>query len=248
LLVLTAPAAENPVNTTAKMRKISLENFDLWVERELDKKSLLDTRRNLLNVRREVGSHFASYPDMRFNVLLVDAETFRQYSKASSHVAGLFDGDIHLPLQASGYREAQTKAILWHEYTHALVWWLSKGQCPIWLNEGLGSYEEEQIRPKRKAQLGSVIDETGRLRLTIERLEAIFARPKNVDIEELMRAYNTAYVIVDYLFDRYQTATIRNFVESFADGGAFDQNLSRYFHKTRQELELEVERHIQRKI
>jgi len=179
-----------------------------------------------------------------FDVILTETNTFRQYSGTDAHVAGLFDGRIHLPVKESVNSEKELKSILWHEYTHALIWYISRGKCPRWLSEGFAVYEEEKINPKRRAKLKEVV-ESGHLIIPINSLDTIFSRADQGNISQLVQAYNEAYAIVSYLHSRYKKATIRKFLKSLPQATSLEQAIKTHFHISLDKLEKRVVSHIQ---
>ncbi|MBI3615487.1 MAG: tetratricopeptide repeat protein [Candidatus Omnitrophica bacterium] len=110
-----------------------------------------DLRPILQETYRQVGQSFQYFPDYPITVILYPASSFEQVKGISHRVAGLYDGKIRLPIQSGGPVQSgpgdALKAILWHEYTHALVHDLAKGRCPVWLNEGIATLQEARVRP-----------------------------------------------------------------------------------------------------
>lgn len=69
-------------------------------------------------------------------------------------MGGLFDGKIHIPLGDYGANEEKIKHVVFHEYTHAVVYRLSPA-CPLWLNEGLAQLRGQEGRFLSPSQLTS---------------------------------------------------------------------------------------------
>ncbi|MFT5207780.1 MAG: hypothetical protein ACI9CF_001540, partial [Candidatus Omnitrophota bacterium] len=207
--------------------KTDLEHFVLYSEKLIKPNDLLILRRQLMNVRRQIGQKLGNYfPKKKFDVFLTTESTFRRYSKMGDHVAGLFDGRIHLPLIESAQKSAWLKSILWHEYSHAVVWLLSRGRCPSWLNEGLAVYHEEDIISKRLKQLHQM--DTGYL-LSLNELVPVMDNLQSQNSEVLARAYTTAYIGAAYLHSRYSSKSIRDLLEDLAQGETVQQVFERRF-------------------
>ena len=85
----------------------------------------------------EVGSFFNEYPLSRVTIIFYTPEQFDEITKAPHSVAGLYDGKIRIKCTDKLNDIASLKKIIFHEYTHVLVKYLTNDECPFWLNEGL---------------------------------------------------------------------------------------------------------------
>ncbi len=180
-----------------------------------------------MNVRRQVGQKVGNYfPDKKFDVFLTTESTFRRYSQTGDHVAGLFDGRIHLPLIESSQKSTWLKSILWHEYSHAIVWQLSRGKCPSWLNEGLAVYHEEAILSKRLGELSQM--DAGYL-LPINELIPIMENLQGQNPKVLARGYMTAYIGAAYLYSRYSSKSIHDLLGDLAQGKTVQEAFEQRF-------------------
>jgi len=228
------------------MKLTPLEYFELWSQRELSNKERMNARRNLLNVRRAVGRDLNVYPEKKIEVFFTESKVFREYTKSPDHVSGLFDGKIHLTTIEEGQTDKELKSILWHEYTHALVWMISEGQCPAWLNEGLAVYEEETIDPKRSKGLKKIVIKDDRLVIPIGSLESIIGNFRSSNLDQLAAAYMESYAIADYLIDRYSPAVIKDLLKDTARTKDFEKSLKSKMNMNLPRLEERVVRHIKR--
>jgi len=216
VLAVAPPAGAGKLAPDTKgYQKIELKHFLLMAQREVSEKDLLEIRRNLKNVRREVGKDFGgAYPDYKFIVYLTDEAAFHKYSYTPKHVMGLFNGDIHLPVPSILKDERVLKSVLWHEYTHAVVWYYSKDRCPVWLHEAFAVYEEEKILPMWKKRYEEFFgQEEGSALRPIKDLAGMFARQGRFSSQDIGRMYGEAYAYADYLKARYSRASIRKFIE-----------------------------------
>lgn len=88
-----------------------------------------------------VGDRFGVYPEKRFQVIFYDPQGFSESTRADEWVGGIFDGKIRIPVRDYSKEKARMRQVIFHEYTHALVYSVTH-RCPTWLNEGLAQIEE----------------------------------------------------------------------------------------------------------
>ena len=232
LCVTFAGAAERIV-PPEKMRRTQLENFQLLSEFEISKDDLLQMRRHLTNVRRVVGQDFAFFPKQRIDVYLSDKDTFSAYTSMPQHVTGMFNGSIHLPLPSVSKNEEVLQSVLWHEYTHAMIFALTGGRCPAWLNEGLATYEENRVLVQDMTPLRVAVAEAGgSLPVPLNEMNAAVSGAKGdaAGAVRAMVAYQQAMVFADYLFSRYSRATIRDFLIALGKGASPAKAFKEVFH------------------
>ncbi|MGH7164652.1 MAG: tetratricopeptide repeat protein, partial [Nitrospiraceae bacterium] len=91
-------------------------------------------------VYHSVGLVFSYLPNDPFTVILYPDRQFREVTLSPSWAGGFFDGRILLSLERLPRNRASLDAVLRHEYIHAVVYRLSRGQAPTWLDEGLALY------------------------------------------------------------------------------------------------------------
>ncbi|MCX5715985.1 MAG: peptidase MA family metallohydrolase [Candidatus Omnitrophica bacterium] len=109
---------------------------------------------SLKNAYQTIGRDFNYFPKHKIIVLLYSPEGFAKVRSVPAWAGGLFDGKIRIPLYPDTLSQKNLlEAIIWHEYTHSLIFDLTGGNCPVFLNEGLAVYEEERINPTDKTKL-----------------------------------------------------------------------------------------------
>ena len=90
-----------------------------------------------------IGLLLSYLPAESFTVILYPERQFQTMTQSPGWTRGMFDGRIHLPAEALAREPGAVSRILDHEYVHAVVYRLSGGHAPTWLDEGLARYGEE---------------------------------------------------------------------------------------------------------
>ena len=86
----------------------------------------------------EVGQAMGAWPSRPIAVTLLTREAFFDITGSPRWAGGVYEGQIKVPV--AGYDPETLTTVLRHEYVHALVFDLSAGRCPWWLNEGLAQH------------------------------------------------------------------------------------------------------------
>lgn len=110
---------------------------DMKYDVKVDKVSQL-----LEEAYNEVGAYFNFYPEAPTQVIIYTKGQFKQASSSPVWVAALYDGKIRLPLNDVINNTNELKRLILHEYTHAVIYNLTCGNCPVWLNEGFAQILE----------------------------------------------------------------------------------------------------------
>lgn len=225
---------ELPVESN--FEKLSQVYFDLRYTGQLERASGFDIQYLLLKARREVGSDFAYWPTHKIVVLLYTAEEFRRLrQQAPEWSAGQYDGKIRVPLPGQQLDTPTVTRILYHEYTHAVVYDLTNGLLPTWLNEGLAEYEAWKQDEPPWTFLRQALAQ-GRL-LSWEALSASFSASATTTQAGL--AYEQAHNIVRYLVERYRFWRIKRLLKAVKEGAPFEQALQQEFRLKPARLEEE---------
>ena len=223
---------ELPVES--KFERLSQASFDLRYEEVIEHPVGFDVQETLLEARRLVGTDFACWPRHKLVVLIYSAESFHALRQETPDwVGGQFDGKIRVPMPSSQLNQATVKQILFHEYTHALVYDLTKGQCPTWMNEGLAEYEGRTQQAGSVARLARAYDTQRWIPWT--ELSAHIST--SLPAEEVALAYEESYSIVAYLVKRYGFWRIRRILKAIAEGRSWDAALGEETRLTLDRLE-----------
>ena len=160
-----------------------------------------------------VGRDLGLYPKGKFLVFIYESDQFKMISGGYKHISGLYDGKIHLNI-ANETAPGDIAGVVRHEYTHAVIFWINQGRCPLWINEGLACYEESRDKEIDLRDLKEMARE-GKL---IPLAELSKACAQLADYKETSLAYKQAYSLVKFIIDEYGFWKVRKMLASFGEG------------------------------
>jgi tetratricopeptide (TPR) repeat protein len=146
----------------------------------------------------QVGAELGHFPEARVPVAIYKRNDYKVVTDSPDWSGGVYDGTIRLPFGALSEITPPMRAILFHEYAHVVVFDLTRGNCPVWLNEGIAEMfgrkqftypASEGVQAAMKA---AVID--------VHKLEGGFT---GLSPHEAARAYQQSYSMVSYLVTAY---------------------------------------------
>ncbi len=177
---------------------------------------------------QELERDLAVDPGGKIVVLFYDPEQFYTLNDAPHWAGGFYDGKMRLPY-ASGAWERNYKKVVAHELTHAFIAALSRGNCPIWLNEGLAQVEENKIEP-----VSLTIFLAAKANGALFSLEEMNRAPEKLtDPLEIAIFYQEAFLLAKYLVDQYGWEAVSHLLGRLGRGTPFPQA---FFEMTRKDF------------
>ena len=146
----------------------------------------------------ELGSALNYYPDVRVPVLLYTRRDFSSVTSSPDWAGAVYDGKIRLPLGGMQQMTDPLAALLYHEYSHVLVRFLTNRQTPVWLNEGLAELAGRRIYSPPLAHLHAAI-EAGQL-ISWDDLTGSIA---GFSDSKARLAYEQSYSLVYFMVDSF---------------------------------------------
>jgi tetratricopeptide (TPR) repeat protein len=175
----------------------------------------------------DIGSELAFYPQLQVPVLLYTQRDFAGLTGSPDWSGGLYDGKIRIPVGGVAGMNAQLRAVLYHEYVHVVVRYLTSGRCPVWLNEGLAEVAGRQHHDPPLGRLRAALN--GNELIPFERLESSFA---SLPAGEVELAYQQSYSFVHYLLDQFHWYKMAELLRALGEGKsiatAIDQVLGEF--------------------
>jgi hypothetical protein len=165
------------------------------------------------------GSKLDLYPSDRVQVVLYSSEDFHDVTQTPGWTAGVYDGRIKLPV--GGLAETDREVLertLRHEYAHVLVHRLTRGRCPVWLNEGVAIWAEESRDGERADWALHGI--AGQRLFHLADLTGAFT---HLPAPRVPVAYAQSYLTVRALVDRHGPQRLRTLLEQIGNGASFER-------------------------
>jgi len=149
----------------------------------------------------EFGELFGQRPvdegRAKIRVVFYHRAQFGAVTGLGDWAGGVFDGTIRVPVESLSEERERLRAVLRHELMHAFIHYVSGGQAPAWLNEGLAQWIE---RPGEGRTLDVALAR-GRLRghdlFPLASLRGTLAAWE--DQQAIGRAYAQALLVIDHL-------------------------------------------------
>jgi tetratricopeptide (TPR) repeat protein len=181
-----------------------------------------DIGRDLLQILEraynDVGYELGAYPPYEVQVIFyTDADFQRAVGAPHSAVGGayyqLLDGKIRMALQGMSPGDPHLASVLYHEYTHALIYAITRGNNPPrWVHEGLAVHMERQRAPEYKQEA---------IRL---------ARAGTVPSLD-QSPYTHGSAAIEHLIERYGMSRVRQMLQRTGEGLPFAQAFQEAFQR-----------------
>ena len=171
-----------------------------------------------------VGRDFSAYPESRVPVILYTGKDYREITGSPGWSGGQYDGKIRLPVGGMTEVTPVVRGVLFHEYTHVVVRELTRGNCPVWLNEGLAESEgrrefDPPLTSLNKASAGNSL-------LPFSSLTGSFA---SLQVKSIDLAYQQSYSLVRYMISAYGWHTMKELLTALGEGSSFETAAARAY-------------------
>jgi tetratricopeptide (TPR) repeat protein len=158
-----------------------------------------------------VGSLLNQYPEARVPVLIYTKKSFKDLINGPEWSGGAYDGKIRLPIGGISHINPAVRAVLFHEYTHVVIFELTRGNCPMWLNEGIAEY----VGRTQYANATNVFDKADNKLLSITQLEKQFT---GLSTHDAAIAYEQSYSLVNYMISAYGWHKVNDLLRALGKG------------------------------
>jgi len=199
--------------------------------------------RYLREARAIVGDRLGAVPAEAMGVVFYGKATYVEAHRHrfSFQTVGFFDGRIHVV--SAGHPAGELRALLFHEYAHAVFREQTGGDRPYWLNEGLAEISERAslnrrglTRSERRA-LGRRID-AGEW-LPLRRLAPSFS---GLDDEDARAAYLQSMAAAAWIESRTDRAGRARMLQQLGEGATDDLAFQSVLGMTTAEIDAALQR------
>lgn len=165
------------------------------------------------------GRKLDLYPGERVPVVLYPSEEFHDVTQTPSWTGGVYDGRIKLP--SRGVEDGDSAVLertLRHEYGHVLVTQLSRGRVPVWLNEGVAIWCEEERDGDREDWAYQTL--SNQVLFPLRGLEGSFTA---LPADRVHVAYAQSYLAVRELVGQSSGRRLRELLSALGAGKSLDE-------------------------
>ena len=181
-----------------------------------------------------IGAFLDYYPEDKVVVVLFSEANYDRMLKNMPHwTLGVFDGKVRIPVNKFKYTDEEVIKIIYHEYAHAVVYNITKGKCPLWLNEGIASRAENFAKPKNRDLIKRHIEETGII--PFRKMPGDFTRSKNRKVATLL--YVESYLLVEYIVKKVGYSGLRNILDLLARGAGVEYAIAKVLGESPDQFE-----------
>ncbi|HTY20321.1 MAG TPA: peptidase MA family metallohydrolase [Geobacteraceae bacterium] len=179
-----------------------------------------------------VGYDLSHYPDSNIPVILYTKKDYRSVTSGPEWSGGLYDGKVRLPIGGTREITPLLRGVLSHEYTHVVVGELTKGNCPVWLNEGLAEFEGRKEFDTPLNDLEHAVKTVALI--PFKTLEKSIA---SLDSGKAALAYQQSYSLVSFMISTYGMYKVRDILINLGKGMGSEEAIAVAFADYRLDLE-----------
>jgi len=165
-----------------------------------------------------VGRKFDYYPDTPTHAVLYSQRDFHSITQTPDWAGAAFDGRIKLPVRGVDADTSGFDRVVRHEYAHSLIAQLAGPRCPVWLNEGLAVWAEEDSDGDHAGWAEQHVADQHLFRL--DQLNGSFT---TLPAARVNVAYAESYLAVRALVDRYGVRKIPQLLSAIREGHSFGE-------------------------
>lgn len=172
----------------------------------------------LESMHGQLSSRLDYLPRETIAVILYSDRDFYDATGAPYMVGGLYDGKVKIPIRGLRSIDSQVRNVLMHELTHAFLHSKTKGNCPVWLHEGIAQYMEGKSARAYNSQLALIVKNRGFTSLPL---------------------YPASLSMIEYLIKSYGFSDLLRILRFLGQGMSVDTALERSIHSNFDEFQQE---------
>jgi len=198
--------------------------FDLSYDPGVDTSFALAILDVLESAANQVGAELGHFPEAHVPVAIYKRDDFKIVTDAPDWSGGAYDGKIRIPFGAMTELTPAMRGILFHEYAHVVVFDITRGNCPHWLNEGIAEifgrmqYNRTIPNPGHAARKGTLV--------AFRKLEKGFG---SLSAADAAMAYQQSFALVNYLVTSYGWHRVKQILSGLGKGMTPDEAITSAF-------------------
>ncbi len=169
--------------------------------------------RELEGLYSDLSRNLSFTPQSTVTVVLYTEKEFFDVTQSPSWASGLNDGKLRIPVKNVSSVTPEFERVLMHELTHSFVHFMTRGRCPVWINEGVA-----QLMEGRDAGYYASIVATAFAQGKQIPLRSLDGSFMSYDRSQATIAYSESLVMVEYIRSVYGWTAVRRLLESLGAG------------------------------
>jgi len=211
-------------------------HFELTYQTVFSKEWVSDLLEIFETAYERGGDFLGVQPAQRVQVIVYALRDLRKAKSLPEWAGGVYDGKIRLPVSSMSSTPEQMTAAVLHEYCHHMVFVMTHGNCPTWLNEGLAQTLEGSD-PARAQQI--LTGDDGKLSLIpLSKLEGPFTEAKSR--EEAGKMYAQSLLTVKYLIKEKGIPALRELLTNLGRQCSIQEAATMAFDDSLTDLEEKI--------
>ncbi len=226
-----SPGRKEIIELLAKTRKESAvesgmdrghsSHFDLTYDSGVDKNFALSVLDVLESAANQIGAELGLFPEARVPVAIYKRDDFKTVTDSPDWSGGFYDGKIRLPFGSLKEVTPAMRGVLFHEYAHVVIFELTRGNCPLWLNEGIAEMFGRMQYNRPMPEFGQAARKNAFT--DFRKLETGF---NSLSSSNAALAYQQSYALVNYTVTKYGWHRIKQILSGLGKGMTIDMSIS----------------------
>ncbi|MBT1071452.1 peptidase MA family metallohydrolase [Pelotalea chapellei] len=216
--------ARKEMAVEAGMDRGHSSRFDLTYDSGVNAAFALAVLDVLENAANQVGAELGFFPVNRVPVAIYTRADFKIVTDSPEWSGGVYDGTIRLPFGATAEVTPQMRAVLFHEYAHVVIFEMTRGNCPIWLNEGVAEMFGRKEHNRPMGEFRQAIKKKSYM--DFRKMESGFS---GLTTPDASLAYQQSYAMVNYMVTNYGWHRVNGILSSLGNGMNIDEAVLQSF-------------------
>jgi tetratricopeptide (TPR) repeat protein len=195
--------------------KIETMHFIVAADRTVPSAKISYIRTHLEEAYGRVGMILDHYPRQKTIAVIFSEDSYAHMLKGIPPWAlAVYDGKVRIPADRTRYGSRDVTKIIYHEYAHVVVRDITRGKCPVWLNEGIAGLSESLVEPQKKEVIRKYIEKLGVVPL--RRIPESFADIKQREVMTLL--YMQSYLLAEFIVKKVGYSGLRDILDELGRG------------------------------